>query len=47
VDGQLMLYGGENGKAWTMVIGSEGGRFGGSIVEDDGLFAVFGNCTLP
>ena len=47
VDGQLMLQGGENGKAWTMVIGSETGRWGGSIVEDDGLFAVFGVCTLP
>ncbi|HYS17121.1 MAG TPA: hypothetical protein VET45_09385 [Candidatus Binatia bacterium] len=47
VDGQLMLQGGENGKGWTMVIGSETGRWGGSIVEDDGLFAVFGVCTLP
>jgi hypothetical protein len=47
VNGQLMLQGVENGKAWSMVISSEGGRWGGSIVEDDGLFAVFGNCTLP
>jgi hypothetical protein len=47
VDGHLMLQGAEHGRAWSMVIASEGGRFGGSIVEDDGLFAVFGNCTLP
>jgi len=47
VDGHLMLHGAENGKAWSMVISSEGGRWGGSIVEDDGLFAVFGTCTLP
>lgn len=47
VDGQLMLQGGENGKGWTMVIGSETGRWGGAVVEDDGLFAVFGSCTLP
>ena len=47
VDGQLMLQGVENGKAWSMVISSEGGRWGGSVVEDDGLIAVFGNCTLP
>jgi len=47
VDGQLMLQGMENGKAWSMVISSEGGRWGGSIVEDDGLIAVFGACTLP
>jgi len=47
VDGHLMLQGIENGKAWNMVIGSETGKWGGSIVEDDGSFAVFGACTLP
>jgi hypothetical protein len=47
LDGQLMLQGGENGKAWSIVIASEGGAFGASVVEDDGLFAIFGNCTLP
>ncbi len=47
VDGQLMLQGVENGKAWNMVIGSETGKWGGSVVEDDGSFALFGACTLP
>ena len=47
VDGQLVLQGVENGKAWNMVIGSESGRWGGSVVEDDGSFALFGACTLP
>ena len=47
VDDQLMLQGIENGKAWSMVIGSETGRWGGSVVEDDGSFALFGACTLP
>ena len=47
VDGQLMLQGIENGKAWNMVIASETGRWGGSVVEDDGSFALFGACTLP
>ena len=47
VGGQLMLQGVEEGKAWSMVIASEGGTFGASVVEDDGLFALFGNCTLP
>ena len=47
VDGQLMLQGIENGKAWSMVIGAETGRWGGSVVEDDGSFALFGACTLP
>jgi hypothetical protein len=47
VESLLMLQGVENGKAWSMVIASEGGSFGASVVEDDGLFALFGHCTLP
>ena len=47
VDNQLMLQGAENGKAWTIVIASDTGIFGSSVVEDDGLFAIFGRCTLP
>jgi len=46
-DGQLMLQGIENGKAWNMVVKSDTGRWGGSVVEDDGSFALFGSCTLP
>jgi hypothetical protein len=46
-DDQLMLQGFENGKAWNMVIKSDTGRWGGSVVEDDGSFALFGACTLP
>jgi hypothetical protein len=42
-----MLQGVETGKAWSIVIASESGTFGASVVEDDGLFALFGNCTLP
>jgi hypothetical protein len=47
VDNQLMLQGIENGKAWSMVIKSDTGRWGGAVVEDDGSFALFGACTLP
>jgi hypothetical protein len=47
VDDRLMLQGIENGKAWSMVIKSDTGRWGGSVVEDDGSFALFGACTLP
>jgi hypothetical protein len=47
VDNQLMLQGSENGKAWSIVISSDSGVFGSSVVEDDGLFAIFGRCTLP
>jgi len=47
VDDLLMLQGSENGKAWTIVIGTDNGIFGSSVVEDDGLFAIFGRCTLP
>lgn len=47
VDNLLMLQGSENGKAWSIVIGTDSGIFGSSVVEDDGLFAIFGRCTLP
>jgi hypothetical protein len=47
VDNQLVLQGSENGKAWTVVIGTDSGVFGSSIVEDDGLLAIFGRCTIP
>jgi hypothetical protein len=47
VDNLLMLQGNENGKAWSIVISSDSGIFGSSVVEDDGLFAIFGRCTLP
>jgi hypothetical protein len=47
VDNLLMLQGAENGKAWSIVIASDSGVFGSSVVEDDGLFAIFGRCTLP
>ena len=47
LDGQLMLQGAENGKAWSLVIASDSGAFGSSVVENDGLFALFGHCTLP
>ena len=47
LDDQLMLQGGENGKAWSIVIASDTGAFGSSVVENDGLFAIFGRCTLP
>ena len=44
---QIMLQGVDNGKAWNIVIGSDTGRWGGSVVENDGSFAIFGACTLP
>jgi hypothetical protein len=47
VDNQLVLQGAENGKAWNIVIASDTGIFGSSVVEDDGLFAIFGRCTIP
>jgi hypothetical protein len=42
-----MLQGSEHGEAWSIVIASESGALGSSVVDDDGLFAIFGHCTLP
>jgi hypothetical protein len=43
----LQARGYENGKAWNMVIGTQTGRWGSSVVEENGSFALFGACALP
>jgi hypothetical protein len=45
--GRLLLQGGENGRAWSVVIGQAGGDMTAAVADDDGGFMVSGNCTLP
>lgn len=33
--------------AGALLLDSDTGRWGGSVAEDDGSFALFGACTLP
>jgi hypothetical protein len=46
-NGRLLLQGGENGRAWSVVIGHDGGDMTAAVADDDGGFMVSGNCTLP
>jgi hypothetical protein len=44
-EGQTILQGAENGRAWSLVIDQATGRLTGSVADDEGAFAVFGACT--
>jgi len=44
---RLLLQGGENGRAWSVVIGQRSGEMTAAIVDHDGGFLVSGVCTLP
>jgi hypothetical protein len=46
-NGRLLLQGGQKGRAWSVVIGQQGGEMTAAIVDDDGGFIVSGTCTLP
>src|SRR5258708_13018575 len=47
VENQLMLQGVENGKAWSIVIASEGVDFGATVYKVIVQYASFANLTLP
>jgi hypothetical protein len=44
---RLLLQGGENGRAWSVVIGQRSGEMTAAIADHDGGFLVSGVCTLP
>ena len=44
---RLLLQGGENGRAWSAVIGQRSGEMTAAIVDHDGGFLLSGTCTLP
>jgi hypothetical protein len=41
----LLLQGSEIGYGWTMVIDMKGGTMAATLVNRDGAFVLFGNCT--
>jgi hypothetical protein len=43
-DGRIVLQGGQDGRAWTMLIG-DAGALSGTVVDHDAAFTVFGRCT--
>ena len=46
-DGRLVLYGGQGGRGWTLVIVEATGRMSGSVVDDQVSFVIFGACAAP
>jgi hypothetical protein len=44
---RLLLQGGEQGRAWSVVIAQKTGAMTAAIVDHDGGFLISGACTLP
>jgi hypothetical protein len=45
VNGRLILQGGQEGRAWSVVIEEATGKLSAGVVDQQGAFAVFGVCT--
>jgi hypothetical protein len=45
LDGQLILQGGENGRAWSLTIAQDTGKITATITDDQVGFVIFGVCT--
>lgn len=46
VDGSLLMYGGEEGRAWSMVMNQESGELSGGISGDGFTIVLFGSCIV-
>jgi hypothetical protein len=46
-EAQILLQGTELGYAWTVVLDATTGRMGASLANREGLFVLFGACTVP
>ena len=46
-DGRLIMYGGQEGRGWTLVLTEATGRLTASIVDDGFSFVLFGTCAAP
>ena len=44
---RLLVQGGEQGRAWSVVIGQKTGEMTAAIADHDGGFLLSGVCTLP
>jgi hypothetical protein len=45
MNGRLILQGGQEGRAWSLVIEEATGKLSAGVVDQEGAFAVFGACT--
>ncbi len=44
-NGRVILQGGQEGRAWSIVIAADTGKLSASVVEQSGGFVIFGACT--
>jgi hypothetical protein len=46
-DTQILLLGTELGYAWTVVLDAETGEMATTLANREGVFVIFGACTVP
>ena len=46
VDASLLMYGGEEGRAWSLVMNQESGELSGGISGDGFTLVLFGSCMV-
>jgi len=46
VDGSLLMYGGEEGRAWSMVMNQQTGDLSGGISGEGFTLVLFGSCIV-
>lgn len=46
-DGRLILHGGQNGRAWSVLITEDTGALSATVLDEGGALALFGACTVP
>lgn len=46
MEGNLILHGSQNGRAWNIVLSQTTGKMTGTIAADGFTFSVFGACTV-
>lgn len=44
-DARLLLQGTELGYGWTLALDSASGKLSGTLVDQEGVFVLFGSCT--
>jgi hypothetical protein len=44
-NGRIIMHGGQEGRAWSLVIAGDTGQMSAGVVDDNFAFLVFGACT--
>jgi len=46
-DGRLILQGGQESRAWSILIAGESGALSATVLDESSVIAMFGTCTVP